>query len=204
MNWYHWTALLSLLLCISGLIYHFTRLLRKGNPVDFAKAAGSAAAGIRYSFTGAMNPRKKESAYLHLPTYTAGLAYHAGTFLSLAVFAGSFFEIPHSEMWKHIIAVLLVISSLSGIGILIRRMSVGLMRRLSNADDYLSNLLVTGFQLLTVIHLFFGMGSDVFYYLAASLMLLYIPAGKLKHLMYFFAARYHLGNFYGRRGVWGR
>jgi hypothetical protein len=32
--------------------------------------------------------------------------------------------------------------------------------------------------------------------------MLYIPAGKLRHTVYFFAARYHLGYFFGWRGVW--
>ena len=38
--------------------------------------------------------------------------------------------------------------------------------------------------------------------LAAAALFFYLPLGKLKHLVYFFAARYQLGIFYGRRGVW--
>jgi hypothetical protein len=41
-----------------------------------------------------------------------------------------------------------------------------------------------------------------FYYLTYSLLMLYIPIGKLRHTVYFFAARYHLGYFFGWRGVW--
>jgi len=40
------------------------------------------------------------------------------------------------------------------------------------------------------------------YYVTAALLLLYIPVGKLRHLVYFFAARYQLGYFYGWRGSW--
>ena len=40
------------------------------------------------------------------------------------------------------------------------------------------------------------------YYLTYSLLMLYIPIGKLRHTVYFFAARYHLGYFFGWRGVW--
>ena len=29
-----------------------------------------------------------------------------------------------------------------------------------------------------------------------------MTVGKLKHVVYFFAARYHLGFFYGWRNVW--
>jgi hypothetical protein len=40
------------------------------------------------------------------------------------------------------------------------------------------------------------------YFIAISLLFLYFPLGKLKHAIYFFAARYQLGFFYGWRGVW--
>jgi hypothetical protein len=29
-----------------------------------------------------------------------------------------------------------------------------------------------------------------------------MPLGKLRHVVYYFAARYHLGFFYGWRNVW--
>ena len=29
-----------------------------------------------------------------------------------------------------------------------------------------------------------------------------MPLGKLRHAVYYFAARYHLGFFYGWRNVW--
>jgi hypothetical protein len=41
-----------------------------------------------------------------------------------------------------------------------------------------------------------------YYFICAGLLFLYLPLGKLKHSLYFFAARYHLGFFYGWRGIW--
>jgi len=216
MNWYHWLSLAALLISLTSLLFHFIRLIRKGAPVDYATAAGSATAGIRYAFTGAMSPKKKESAYLHLPTYTAGLVYHAGTFLTILIFLLSFplFQMSEPRGWDTlwlIMAILLIPSALSGAGILIKRANSGLLRKLSNPDDYVSNLLVTIFQVSTIIILLaksglaFNDGSktgEIVYYLLATVLLLYIPLGKLKHLIYFFAARWHLGWFYGRRGVW--
>ncbi len=91
MSWYAWFTFAALLCCLAGLGFHVFRLIRLGAPEDFARPAGAAGAGIVYSFTGAMDPRKKESAYLHLPTYTAGLIYHLGTFVSFLLFALFFF-----------------------------------------------------------------------------------------------------------------
>jgi hypothetical protein len=96
---------------------------------------------------------------------------------------------------------------------------------LSNPDDFISNALVTAFQVATIIFLVnlqISQSSNLpipqspnlpipqspnppiqlLYYLSFTILMLYLPAGKLRHLIYFFAARYHLGYFFGRRGVW--
>ena len=62
-------------------------------------------------------------------------------------------------------------------------------------------MLVTLFHLMTIAALNFE-GARVFYFLEASLLMLYLPVGKLRHTIYFFAARYHLGYFFGYRGTW--
>jgi hypothetical protein len=148
-----------------------------------------------------MSPGKKESASLHLPTYAAGLLYHAGTFTSIALFFLFFFNI-HIEGWPRWAAIgALAVSGLSGIGILVKRATVRKLRFLSNLDDYISNVLVTLFQFLTLVMLVKEVFAP-FYFLCAGLLLLYLPMGKLKHALYFFAARYHLGFFYGWRGIW--
>lgn len=201
MSWYHYLAIAALPLCLVSLAYHFIRLLRLGPPKDFSVRRGNLKPAIMYSFLGAMSPRKKESAYLHIPTYAAGLFYHAGTFTSIVLFFPLFFNFQiEGLLWWGIIT-LLAISGACGIGILAKRAAVGKLRRLSNLDDYLSNVLVTLFQVLTLAVLL-EKAIAPFYFLCVSLLLLYIPLGKLKHALYFFAARYHLGLFYGWRGVW--
>ncbi|NLJ08639.1 MAG: hypothetical protein GX437_13345 [Sphingobacteriales bacterium] len=200
MYWYQILSLASFVVCL--IIYSFIllKIIRLGKPRDYAKPSGDIQAGIKYSFTGALNPRKKESAYLHLPTYTAGLVYHAGTFLSLLLYVLSFFYLPYPDLMKIPIAVFLLISGLAGLGILIKRISLKKMRTLSNPDDYLSNVLVTSLHFLTS---FFLMGyAFAVYYLLTAFLFLYLPVGKLKHSVYFFAARYHLGVFFGSRNIW--
>jgi hypothetical protein len=201
MFWYHYSAIIFLVICLATTVFHIFRLIRLGKPMDYAPPAGDIPSAIRYSFTGAMNPGKKESAYLHLPTYTAGILYHIGTFLCFLIFLLSFFGIPLQGIQGYIVSAFLAVTAGCGIGILVKRIAKHELKSLSSPDDYLSNLLVTAIQVLTVITILTPAGEP-FYYTAWSILLLYLPLGKLRHMVYFFAARYQLGFFYGRRGVW--
>jgi hypothetical protein len=199
MSWFIILSLVSLAVCLTACLYHGIRIVALGKPIDFSEPAGKIAPAVAYSFTGAMSPRKKESAFLHLPTYTAGIIFHLGTFLSIALFICILVNMPISGTLSMILTSFLILSAFCGIGILIKRIVKKELQALSNPDDYISNLLVTGFQFATVVYLNFH--TPVYFILASALML-YLPIGKLKHTIYFFAARYHLGFFFGRRNVW--
>ncbi len=201
MHWYHWISLFSLGICLFLSLVHLIRLLNLGKPKEYATPAGKITPAIQYSFIGAMSPKKKETAFLHLPTYFAGIAFHLGTFLAILLFFLSWSGITYPVILKLAIAIFLMATTGCGAGILIKRLLKKGLWILSNPDDYISNILVTLFQLLTAISLLWDKASPV-YYILTSLLLLYFPAGKLKHAIYFFAARYHLGFFYGWRGVW--
>ena len=202
MSWYEWLTVAALMICTLSLGFHFVRLVILGKPRDLARPAGSEKKGIRYSFTTGMSPAKKESAYLHLPTYAAGLVYHLGTFLSFGLLAASLFNVNPTGFLAGLFCGFLLISFSSGLFILIKRLWMRKMRILSNPDDYLSNLLVTLLQASTALSMFPGAEFVVIRFIIASVLLLYLPLGKLKHVVYFFAARYQLGIFFGRRGVW--
>jgi nitrate reductase gamma subunit len=188
-------------MCIVNCSFHFVRLLQLGRPRDLSKQRGEIGPAIMYSFTGAMDPRKKESAFLHLPTYSAGIIYHLGTFLSLALFILFLFKAEPHGWLRWLIIGFLIISCFSGLAILIKRVIKNELRSLSNPDDYISNLLVTVVQFFTAFALYNPLIFPV-YFILVSVLLLYLPIGKLKHTIYFFAARYQLGVFYGWRGVW--
>lgn len=200
-KWYTWLAISSLAICIMACIWHFFRLVRVGRGKDYSRQAGEVPPAVRYAFTGAMSPARKESALLHLPTYFAGLIYHFGTFLSLFLFI--FILTGHSPegtlAW--VIAGFFTGSGIAGISVFIRRLVKRKIRSLSNPDDYISNALVTCFQLLSAAVILLPYWEAV-YFIEFSLLMLYLPVGKLKHTVYFFAARYYLGLFYGWRGVW--
>ncbi len=201
MLWYHYFALAALFVSMTSLTFHVIRFLRLGPPKDFSRKKGDIRSSVAYSFIGAMNPAKKESAYLHLPTYAAGLLYHGGTFISIAVFFSFLFGVDYSGWIQWVLITIFTVSVISGSGILVKRIMVKKIRSFSNLDDYLSNILVTAFQITTLLVLV----SEVFlpiYFITVGILLLYIPLGKLKHAFYFFAARYQLGLFYGWRGIW--
>jgi len=201
MTWYEWIALGAAGISLGVSLFYLFRLIKLGNPRDYAPAAGSVAPAVRYALTGAMNPAKKESAYLHLQTYIAGILYHLGTFLSIPLFLLIWFHIPISGVMVFILSCFLSVTAVCGIGILVKRAMKMELRELSNPDDYLSNILVTLFQVGTLLSLSIPALIPA-YFIQASILFLYIPLSKLKHVIYFFAARYHLGFFFGRRGVW--
>jgi nitrate reductase gamma subunit len=200
----------------------FIRLIKLGAPKDLSEKSGDIAAGVIYSNTGAMLPQQKESAYKHLPTYTAGILFHLGSFTALLLFLLLSFDAVWIFFFKYhilsaLIALFLWLSSCCGMGLIIKRLISKKLRPISNADDYLSVGLVTLFHLFSALlftifafHDFFheyfthNMHEYVIcaYFLSAMLLFLYLPFGKLKHAVYYFAARYHLGFFYGMRGTW--
>ena len=184
---------------------HFLGLYRMGAPKDLSKTSGNVAKGILYSFTKAMMPHNKESAHLHLPTFTAGLFFHAGIFLSLAAFV--WFMVAAIWSWSTpsvvawVCCCFLLFTACCGVAIFLKRIFKRALRALSCVDDYISNGVATLLQLATVGCLFCGC-MTIPYYVIASLFFLWLPVGKTKHLLYFFAARFHLGFFYGRRNSW--
>ncbi len=198
-------SLAALAICLGMLLYHFIRIVRLGKPKDLSQPSGSVAKGVVYANTTAMMPQNKESAFLHLPTYTMGIIFHIGIFTSILIYFLSF--TPLLDMWPllwKIIGCCVTISGICGIALFVKRIINKNLKIMSNWDDYLSNLLTTLFQIMTALFLWFHDSNlvGILYYIEVSLLLLYIPQGKLKHMLYYFAARYHLGFFYGWRNVW--
>jgi len=198
-------ALIAFGICFLTFFFQLIHLIRLGNPKDFSKKSGNTCKAIKYSFTTAMMPKNKESAYLHLPTYIAGILYHLGTFLSLllfvlfVIFSLTHIQIP--QIISLIIALCLVPTVISGLAILIKRMFSKTLAVISGPDDYISNIVTTMIQLATLLFLVFP-GTGSFYYITMTIFFLWLPIGKTRHLMYFFFARYHLGYYYGWRGTW--
>jgi hypothetical protein len=146
-------------------------------------------------------PWRKETASRHPVSYLLGIGYHAGIFLGFLWLVLLFFSARLPELLVSASAALLILATLCGLGLLVKRAVTPAMRYFSNPDDYFSNLLATGFVALTAAALRYE-GALPVLFVYAGVLLLYIPVGKLRHAIYFGLARVYLGVFYGRRGVW--
>ncbi len=183
-----------------ALIYLVAHAYSFGKRRQFAIASGSPFKGIIYAFGQGMLPWEKESASKHLPTFFAGIFYHLGIFTALLFLAAIVFAYTLPDFAVAFGRVSLVAGLLCGIGLLIKRMSLPYMRIISCPDDYISNILV-GLFLLATFSASYLPTIQTIAMIAAVLLFLYIPAGKIRHCFFFFYTRVLFGQFFGGRGV---
>lgn len=202
-------AIAAAVYCAVSLLTHLVKVIRLGAPKDKSEPSGSVKEGVIYANTRAMMPTEKESAYLHLPSYAVGILFHIGIFCCLLFFVLSFFPffnnwIGNGSVWHYVLAIPAAIGAVCGILLFLRRLISKDLKVLSMPDDFISTCLVAFFQLMTTLYLLFPAACAVntIYYISSILLLLYMPLGKLRHVVYFFAARFHIGFFYGWRNVW--
>ncbi|MBK9302931.1 MAG: hypothetical protein IPM94_03320 [bacterium] len=96
--------------------------------------------------------------------------------------------------------MLLIAGVLGGLGLFVRRYASAPLRGLSVPDDAIANLLTTGFVALAAARLRFPAAEPALL-AAAVLLLCYVPVGKIRHCVFFFISRRHLGRHFGRRGT---
>jgi len=198
----HWILIACFGAFVGASLFMCARVAVSARAFDPSKPRRSAWAGVAYSFTGAMSPLKKESARRHWPTYLLGLFFHGGVFFAFAWLVALFLDTRAPLPLARISAACLLATALCGAALLVKRIVKSNLRRLSCPDDYFSNMLVVGFQVLTAAAVVDASVTGALFVYAAALFL-YIPLGKLRHAIYFPLARIYLGEFFGRRGVWG-
>jgi hypothetical protein len=142
-----------------------------------------------------MLPTAKESVREHLPSYLLGLLFHAGLFAALVLLVITLCGGAWPRTLRVPIQILLGCGALAGLGLLMKRLLLPELRGLSHPDDFVANGLATLFVALALT------GSTRAWLGSAILLLIYVPLGKLRHGLFFFMARRHLGAFFGRRGV---
>ena len=137
---------------------------------------------------------------MNLPSYAAGMAFHAGVFaaagLLLTVVAGV--SVPGGLRW--LIGAVAAVGSLGGAALFVKRLVTPHMRGLSGPDDFVANALSTAFAAAGGAAAFVP-GVSAVWLAVATAWLLYIPLGKIRHCVFFFTTRYHFGAFFGRRGT---
>jgi hypothetical protein len=193
-------VILSFLVCIGSLCILIWRTLSLEKRPFYSKPTASGKAGILYAFGRGMMPWEKESAGRHLLTYLAGIIYHISIFLALFYLLLLLIAISIPFPLMLVLRALLLIGALAGLGLLVKRMSSPLMRSISSADDFASNILVSLFLLASLITSF-AEEFKVILFLVSIILFLYIPISKIQHCFFFFYTRILFGLFYGRRGA---
>jgi len=171
-----------------------------GRRTLYARPAGDPGRGVRYAFLQGMAPWAKESVRLNLPSYAAGLAFHAGLFAGFALLLAALCGLRPQGAARAAAGILTLAGGAGGLALLARRLRLASMRGLSSPDDYLSSLLCCGFVLLAC-----GWtrtaALEPAWLAVAALLLAYVPLGKIRHCLFFFITRYQFGAFFGRRGT---
>ncbi|MBN1274173.1 MAG: hypothetical protein JXB26_18065 [Candidatus Aminicenantes bacterium] len=193
-------VILSFLISLMILSIEVVKTFFFGHKKKFAEAGGSNKRGIIYALGRGMMPWEKESAKKHLPTYTAGIFYHLGIFFGIFYVLCLALSVNLPPVLIFPGRVLLAVGALSGFVLLIKRMAVFYMRKISCPDDFASNIFVDLFILTALINTFWT-DIRIFFYILAIFLFFYMPVGKIRHCFFFFYIRILFGFFYGRRGV---
>ncbi len=194
-------VILSAVISLFSLLFMVLRTFSFGKKPLYAEPSGDIKKGIVYAFGKGMMPWEKESAQNHLLTYFSGIFYHVSIFISLIYLGFILFTIKIPVLALTFFRVFSGIGVFCGFSLLLKRWFAPAMRALSCPDDYVSNLMVNGFMILTLFHTFFP-GVQLGYFMFSMTMFLYIPMGKIRHCFFFFVIRILFGIFYGRRGIY--
>lgn len=190
----------SALFCVVVLTVIVLKTSRFGRRPTYAHSRGSSLQGVVYAFGRGMLPWEKESAARHVWTYVGGILYHLGVLVAMLFLATSLLStsLPWVLLWPA--RTVLIVASVSGMALLIKRIIEPQMRALSKGDDYLANVLVD-LLLLSALTATFAETMSVPFLVLAIITFIYIPFGKLRHCAFFFYSRILFGAFFGRRGV---
>jgi nitrate reductase gamma subunit len=141
----------------------------------------------------------------------SGYIWHISFFIVLLFFEPHilFFKSLTGLAWpglpNNVVLVVGAIGTATLIALLGRRLSHPVLRKISNADDYIS-WLVTTLPLITGFMAYAHVGPRyetmlALHILSVELLLVWFPFGKLIHAVFVFPARFQTGASFGRRGV---
>jgi hypothetical protein len=191
---------LAFVYVITALVLLVAKTYGFGQRPMYAKPVGSESKGIRYAFFQGMLPWEKESVIKHLPTFIAGLIYHAGIFLSLLYVIAIIQNVNLHPVIILGFRFIVFISIIGGIALFIKRLSKPEMKIISTPDDFFANALVDLFLISSLASSMTKTFEPILYILTI-ILLLYIPIGKIRHCVFFFYTRILFGKLFGQRGV---
>jgi nitrate reductase gamma subunit len=140
-----------------------------------------------------------------------GYVWHIALFISVLFFAPHilFFESVLGFGWPNLPNGIILVTGAIALAILlallIRRTIDPVMRLISNADDYISSIVVI-VPIVTGILAFAHIGARyetllAIHFLSVEALFIWFPFGKLMHTALTFPSRFQAGATYGRRGV---
>lgn len=171
-----------------------------GRRRPLSRPSGSPQKGIVYAFGRGMLPREKESAAKHLPTYAAGIVYHAGIFAAILTVLALAAQIRFPEAAIFFLQAMMAAGFFAGAGLLLKRAVKPRIRTISCPDDFAANILVDIFLLAGFFSSWRAAALPAFF-IIAIVIFFYLPLGKIRHCFFFFYSRLLFGSYFGRRGV---
>lgn len=196
----------SLLLAALGvmvlsLVTQWRRVRRLPAPSEHAPAVGRGGAGVRYAFTTAFLPWSKESGRRHPLGYGAGVVLHGAVLVAgVLALVGVWRPLPAPGWGGGVLVVTLAAGFVAGLGLLTRRLATSRLRDLSAPDDFVAVGLVTASVAAGLAAVTGTLPLAVLHGVVAMLAL-YVPLGKLRHMVFLVASRVYWGRTLGRRGV---
>ncbi len=192
---------LAALWAAGGLLWHARRASGTRRPSP-ATPQGRGGDGIRYMFTTGMRPSHKESVARHPVAFVLGLALHAAVATALAWLAlrGLAPALAATDALRLAACAISACGVAAALALAAHRAADPVLRALSVPEDYLAEALVAALLALTA-----AAAARVVparpAAIAATLLLFWIPLGKLRHMITFFLARADLGRRLGERGT---
>jgi ElaB/YqjD/DUF883 family membrane-anchored ribosome-binding protein len=173
-----------------------------GGRTDHARSQGTPMRGVVYNFTTAMTPAHKESVRNHPAKFAVGMALHVGLLLSLLVVVIMMVHVETGVRAAQLLRYPAIVSLVAGVYLAYRRTRDTNLQAMSSPDDFLAILCSCGLLLLIVAlphHLPWAWAALLTY---GTLLFIYLPLGKLRHIVFFFVARGDYGRRLGYRGVY--
>jgi len=188
-------AALALLWAVLALLYQVV-LARGGGRTDYSVRAGHSGRGVLYAFTTAMLPTHKESVRHHPGKFAVGLLLHVGVLAALLEIVLLVAGVAVGWPW----GVLALLALPAGIYLAVRRRVSPVLRAMNAPDDYVAIVAVCALLVMAALSAF-GIVAPAVLLGYAVPFLVYLPLGKLRHVIFFFVARADLGRRLGYRGT---
>ena len=201
----------ALIFMAAGLLWRLAgaMLLARNRYLSKPRRDAAWAGGLRTVFSRSV-PRKQLMG-ASMIGFVAGYVMHVGLFIVILLFIPhiAFFQDLLGFGWpglpNDIVTAAAAVTLATLIGLLVRRMTHPVLKRISGFDDYMS-WVVTALPLATGLMAFAHLGPRyelmlALHLLSVELLMIWLPLGKLFHAVGFIPSRFQLGAKFERRGV---